>query len=114
MTGKWIAAAVVGLAIGLMLAPAVGQQERPGLQRLKERRERERSEREGAQPENASRGQYKVVDFDGNIEHEQRMLNELAADGWEYVGLVATPTPTATGRPSRVFGGQVAFRRVAR
>jgi hypothetical protein len=50
------------------------------------------------------RWQYMVVAFHGDVEKQTKQFNDLADQGWEYVGLIATPGGGAAG-------GSVAFRR---
>jgi hypothetical protein len=50
------------------------------------------------------RWEYMVVSFHGEVDKQTKALNDLADQGWEYVGLVSTPGGGAAG-------GHVAFRR---
>jgi hypothetical protein len=50
------------------------------------------------------RWQYMVVSFHGETDKQTKLLNDLAEQGWEYVGLVVTPGGGAAG-------GHVAFKR---
>jgi hypothetical protein len=45
-----------------------------------------------------------IVSFHGETDKQTKLLNDLAEQGWEYVGLVATPGGGAAG-------GHVAFKR---
>jgi hypothetical protein len=63
-----------------------------------------RQSRAQGQRQQAPRWQYMVVNFHGDVEKQTKLLTDLADQGWEYVGLVATPGGGAAG-------GNVAFRR---
>jgi hypothetical protein len=61
-----------------------------------------------AEQEKAVKWEFKTVHFSGvGTDAYDKQLNKLAADGWEYVGLVATPY---RGQASGC-GGMVAFKR---
>jgi RNA polymerase sigma factor (sigma-70 family) len=68
-----------------------------------------------AQRQNAAKWEYKVVTI-GFIEDDTatKQMNDLAAQGWEYVGFVATSTqPNFGGIPNLVtMKGAVAFKRL--
>src|SRR5262245_10724160 len=74
MNGRLVALAAVGLSAALAVASLNGRQEAVG-----------------QQPPKPVQWEYKVVLFRNNPDAGTKTLNELAADGWEYVGLVATP-----------------------
>src|SRR5262245_48613562 len=64
----------------------------------------------------AAKWEYTVVTFSGTEEQMTKQLNELAGEGWEYVGLVATPHPEPGSDRSRQSGtvrreGSVALKR---
>jgi hypothetical protein len=66
-------------------------------------------------PEAAAKWEYKVVTFSGTDEKMAKQLNDLADEGWEYVGLVAAPywvpAGTVVGRGEVSRSGSVALRR---
>jgi hypothetical protein len=102
MNGRLVALVAVGLSAALAVA-SVGRWQ----------------EAEGTQPLKGVRWEYKVVDFRASLDdqsktwtnpdEETKLLNKLADDGWEYVGLVATPVPAASINGLR---GHVAFKRL--
>ncbi|MHB0955023.1 MAG: DUF4177 domain-containing protein [Pirellulaceae bacterium] len=63
--------------------------------------------------------EYKVAAFvvgdanNRNVDRHEKEINSLAAEGWEYVGLLcAGPHPHHTGQPGWVnSGGNVLFKR---
>jgi hypothetical protein len=61
------------------------------------------------QRENAAKWEYTVAHFltGGEPDNTIKQMNALAAEGWEYVGLVAT-----TGNNNGILRGAVAFKRL--
>ena len=55
------------------------------------------------------RWEYKVTTFVAADELATKQMNELAGDGWEYVGLVGTAKPNTSTAPGHE--SLVAFRR---
>ncbi len=92
MSGKVALTFLAGLAVGLM-AVVIAERQPQAL---------------AQQPEKPLvRWEYKVEVFPfGNAEATKR-LNELADEGWEYVGLVGTARPS----PAPGHEASVAFRR---
>jgi hypothetical protein len=98
MQRNLIAGAVLGLLLGLAI---------PWLLL--------RPEAQAQQPDKVQKWEYKVVSFRGAndakiIERSTQRLNELAEEGWEYVGPVSNYSKTYGGGDVESFG-YVAFRR---
>ncbi|MDW7994185.1 MAG: DUF4177 domain-containing protein [Gemmatales bacterium] len=56
--------------------------------------------------------EYRVVEFIGrDTEEHTKLLNQLAAEGWEYVGLVNLYVTQTNGTTNGQPSGLVAFRR---
>jgi hypothetical protein len=92
MKWKTFAAVLVGLVIGLAIPYVTGNTVE-------------------AEQNRAVMWEYKTVHFSGvGTDAYDKQLNKLAADGWEFVGLVATPY---RGQASGC-GGMVAFKRPKR
>jgi hypothetical protein len=98
MKEKLLAALLVGLVVGLVVSPLLRQPEAQG------------------QPDTKSPNvwEYKVVEFGTgvqNTENEEdmaRKLNEMAKNGWEYAG----PLASAHVDDKRFLQGYVAFKRL--
>jgi hypothetical protein len=90
MRGKLVVTFLAGLVIGLVVAAAGWRQ-----QAL-------------AQQPEKPRWEYKVEALSTNAVYASTRLNQLADEGWEYVGLTATsvPAPSTSAHESLV-----AFRR---
>ena len=90
MNAKLMSAVMVGLIAGLFISSFGWQQTAHG------------------QQEKAPRWEYKVESFSDIASDSTERLNKLAADGWEYVGLISTVRAegAAFGKPA-----QVAFKR---
>src|SRR5262245_52381039 len=90
MSGKLLAA-VGGLLLGLLAASLPFRQET-----------------QAQQPALAQNWEYKAVQFGGRSpEADTKKLNDLAGEGWEYVGLLGTGSVEGNG----MLGATVAFRR---
>lgn len=92
MKGQLAVALMVGLVLGLALPAFVSQHEAQG-QRVEK-------------APTPAQWEYKVVALTRGSDHAKQ-LNELAADGWEYVGLLVNHSGTGLA----VTVGDVAFRR---
>ena len=91
MNGKLIATVLVGIGIGLAF-PYLGNHQDAIAQ----------------QQEKAAKWEYQVVQFlYGNTDDSTKQMNGLAAETWEYVGLVGVQSG-GKGLPG---GGHVAFKR---
>ena len=88
-----VAGLVLGLVGGLAVPVAWRQQEVSGAAEKKE------------QP--APKWEYKVVRFFGGVETLTDDLNQLAKDGWEYVG----PIKVGKSDQGNSAEGYIAFRR---
>jgi hypothetical protein len=88
MRGKLVVTSLAGLVVGLAVALAGWHPQALG-----------------QRPDKAPPWEYKVVVFPLASDEATKRLNDLADDGWEYVGLVGT-----SGETPR-HGASVAFRR---
>lgn len=105
MNCKMVAAASLGLAIGLVACSSLRQ-----------------SEAQGQVGQEKHGWEYKVVAFvvedenSRNVDRHTKEINSLAAEGWEYVGLLcAGSNPYRTGARSDMWvksGGNVLFKRL--
>ena len=102
MKSKMVAALSLGVLLGMVVWSSLRQSEAQGqVQRLRQLWD------------------YKVVAFvvddsnNRNVTMHEEKINSLAAEGWEYVGLLcAGPDPYHTGQPGWVnSGGNVLFKR---
>jgi hypothetical protein len=98
MKEKLLAALLVGLVVGLLVSPLLRQPQALG-------------QPEGRGP---SAWEYKVVEFGTGVQNTEtdedmaKKLNELAKNGWEYAG----PLATAHVDDRRFLQGYVAFKRL--
>jgi hypothetical protein len=99
MKEKLLAALMVGLVVGLLVSPLLRQAEVQG------------------QPDAKVPGaawEYKVVEFGSGVQNTEteedmtKKLNELAKNGWEYAG----PLASAHVDDKRFLQGYVAFKRL--
>jgi hypothetical protein len=99
MREKLLATLLVGLVLGLVVSPFVRQAEVQG-------------QPEGKVP--AAAWEYKVVEFGTGVQNTEtdedmtKKLNELAKNGWEYAG----PLASAHVDDKRFLQGYVAFKRL--
>jgi hypothetical protein len=93
MRGKLLLTFLVGLVAGLMAVVVAGRQPQALAQR----------------PEKPPRWEYKAVTFPPVAKEATKLLNQLAEDRWEYVGLISTGVGGAF--PSPNHEAAVAFRR---
>jgi type II secretory pathway pseudopilin PulG len=96
MKPKLIAAVLVGIGLGLAMPFFAKQQDA------------------AAQQQKDQKWEYKVEQFGakGSVDGAKAQLNNLANDGWEYVGLVATPYGGGGGGFGGGESGWVAFKRL--
>ena len=108
MKSKIVAAVAIGLVVGLVASSSLKQ-----------------SDAQGQWEETKQEWEYKVVAFlvgtkrNRNVDEHQEQIETLAAEGWEYVGLL-----TAGSHPDANFGrnsqplmfpeGNVLFKRPKR
>ena len=92
MSRKLFAMALLGVVIGLAI-PFLGMQQNVNAQQQK----------------GAATWEYQVVSFTGQANVMTQLMNNLAADRWEYVGLVATHA--GGGKFQIQPEGHVAFKR---
>ena len=105
MNCKTVAAVSLGLVLGVVASYSLRQ-----------------SEAQGQVGQEKQAWEYKVVAFvveeptNRNVDRHEKEINSLAAEGWEYVGLLcAGPNPYTTGREWPVTsGGNVLFKRPRR
>jgi hypothetical protein len=87
--GKWAVAVAVGITLGLALSFVASH-----------------PEARAAGPK--QKWEFKVVSFGGEDKNVAKELQELADDGWEYVGLIGTSTYSPRGL---FVNSRVAFKR---
>jgi hypothetical protein len=93
MNGKLLATVLIGIGIGLAF-PFFGHHQDAIAQQ---------------QEKAAAKWEYQVVHFRyGDLEGDTKKMNSLAAENWEYVGLLAT----TGGGAAAGGGGTVAFKRL--
>jgi hypothetical protein len=109
MKSKILASVAIGLVIGLVASSSLRQ-----------------SEAQGQAEEKRREWEYKVVAFvvdlgreNRNVDGHQQRIEKLAAEGWEYVGLLAAGSNTdmsfrLNNQLTVTSGGNVLFKRLKR
>src|SRR5262245_26311777 len=95
MRGQLILTFLAGLVVGLLMVAAVGWQRQVQAQRQEEQarflQEQARQQHVQAQrPEKPPQWEYRVAVFPPGVQDATKYLTQLAADRWEYVGLIST------------------------